>query len=277
MRRKIKKQNPGIANQSQPTAFEIMMNVQCGLRAEAGLAPLPHWTQTKETPPWAEKIYRKLRNTILKPILKLKPIRRKVNWRNYGRCVGMMERFKTFLTKEAPDILKKEGLVKISKKRWEQIQPRLGEEQMREYYLKTLGRPADDKATLVEMYLQVLEKQMVSFEKQKQIAFYHLANQSVKTTAIFLKGMGEGYTIFMNEEGQLRGDDRRANIHLELLAWQHDIEKMRRSVIPKNSNHLIAELKKLNEFKNKSHDWFKDVFKDIKLPIGQPGRPPKFA
>src|ERR1035441_7111511 len=120
------------------------------------------------------------------------------------------------------------------------------------------------------------------------MAFYHLAHQSAKTGKLFLKGMEEGYTAFLNEDGEFTGDDRRgglhielrggqADIHMELLAWQHDIEKMRRMIPAKNNQHLVSELKTNSEFKNKSQDWFKEVFKDIKLSIGPRGRPRKFS
>ncbi len=94
---------------------------------------------------------------------------------------------------------------------------------------------------------------------------------------MFLKGMGEGYTAFLNEEGEFSGDDRRADIHLELIAWQHDIEKMRKSVLPKTRNDLFREIKKLPEFKTKTQSWFNDVLKDIKLTGWKKGHPYQFS
>ena len=265
-----------MVNRSQPTFFELTMNLQCDLRAEAGLEPLPHWKQTRETPQWTKNICRNLRNTIFKSVLKLRP-KGKVNWRNYGRCIGIMERFKTFVAKDVPRILKEDGFDKVSKKKWDKIQPLLGEEEARQYYLKILERPANDNTLLSELVAITLERQIVNLEKHKQTAFYHLVNQDAKTTAIFWKGMSEGYTVFLNEEGQFSGDDRRADIHLELLAWQYDIEKMRKSVLPKSRNYLFGELKKLPEFKNKTQDWFNDVCKDIKLKGWNRGRSWQFS
>jgi hypothetical protein len=273
---KIKNKDMRIAKKSPPTAFELAMNLQCDMRAEAGLKPLPYWKQTLKTPQWTKNICRNFRNTIFKSVLKLKP-NRKVNWRYYGRLIGIMERYKTFLATDVPRILKEEGLNKISDKKWGEIQPLLGEEEARQYYLKILGRPADDNTPSSELVEIILGKQLAYLEKNKVTAFYHLSSQDAKTTAIFLKGISEGYAAFLNEEGQFSGDDRRADIYLELLAWQYDIEKMSKSVLPKTSNHLIEELKKNPEFKNKTHDWFRDVFKDIKLSVGRRGRPRKFS
>ena len=263
----------GVVIRPQPTAFELMMDVQCELRAKSGLTALPQWKQTRESPEWVKNICVKLRNTILKSVLKLRPKGNEVNWRNYGRCIGFIERYKIFLAKDVPRILKEEGMDNISEEDWAKIQPRLGEEQMREHYLKILERPADDKASLSELLDIALERQMANLERQKQIAFFHVVNQSAKTAAMFWKGMSEGFQIYLNEDGEFSGDDRRADIHLELIAWQFDIEKMRKSIPPKSRKTLFGEMKKLPEFKSKTQDWFDDVCKDLKLSIGPRGRP----
>jgi hypothetical protein len=273
---KIENANRQATTLSQPTVFEFIMNFQCEARSEMGLEPLLHWEKTRQTPKWAKNIYQNFRNTIFKSVLKLKP-KGRVNWRNYGRCLGIMERYKTFLAKDMPNKWKAAGLANISAQKMEKLQPLLGEEQARQYCLKILARPASDTTSVDELFELILGRQLENFEKQKQTAFGFLADQSAKTVAVFLKGMSEGYTMFLDEEEEFGGDDRRVNIYLELLCWQHDIEKMKRSVIPKNSNHLIAELKKVEEFRNRPQDWFKQVFKDVKLSIGWRGRPPKFA
>jgi hypothetical protein len=279
MKKKTKAENVnvGIVIRPQPTAFELMMNFQCDLRAEAGLAPLPHWKKTRDTPEWTKNICRKFRNTILKSVLKLRPKNGIVNWRNYGRCIGIMERYKVFLAKDVPKIFERDGLDEVSDEKWAKIQPLMGEEEARQYYLKLLERPADDKASLPELLEIAIERLVVNLEKQKQIAFFHATCQDAKTGAMFMKGIGEGYTAFLNEDGEFSGDDRRANIHLELVAWQYDIEKMRKFVLPVSRKKLFGEIKKLPEFKDKKQNWFDDVCKDINLSMGRVGRPWQFA
>ena len=280
MKIKAKKRNePLVAvNHTPPTAFELMMNLQCDLRAEMNLDPLPHWQQTRPTPGWAKNICGKLRRTILKSVLKLRQkSKTEINWRNYGRCIGIMERYLVFLNRDVPQILEKEGLNNLGAEEWERLQPRLGEETAREYYLKVLERPADDPTPLNELAELVMQKNVSHLEALKKLAFQHIAYQSAKIGNLFLKGMSEGFTAFLNEDGEFAGDDRRADIHLELLAWQYDIEKMRRMIPQKNSRHLIRELEQLPEFETKSEAWFKEVFKDIKLAIGPRGRPQKYS
>ena len=273
---KAENKNLGIAIRPQPTVFEQMMDLQCDLRAEAGLKLLPHWKKSHETPEWTKHICRNFRKTILKSVLKLRP-NGQLNWRNYGRCIGLMERYKTFLANDVPAMFKADGLDKVGKKKWAKIEPLLGEEQMRQYYLKILERPADDKTPVSELLTIALGRQLENLEKLKQMAFYHLSSQSAKTGAMFMKGMGEGYSIFLNEEGQFSGDDRRADIHMELLAWQFDIEKMRKSVPPVTRKKLYRKIQEIPEFNFKTQDWFDDVCKDIKLSLTRRGRPTQFS
>jgi len=279
VKRKAKKKSEqfGVVKHTPPTAFELVMNLQCDLRAEMKLDPLPHWQQTRPSSSWTKNICGNFRRTILKSVLKLRPkSTTEINWRNFGRCIGIMERYKTFLNQDVPQILEKMGVNDISPEKWEKIQPLLGEENAREYYLKILKRPADDPTPLAELVELAQQNQWEHLEAIKKMAYYHIGQQGAKATNLFLKGMWEGYTAFLNEDGEFAGDDRRTDIHLELLAWQHDIEKMRRLIPQKNNQHLVSELKQLPEFKNKTQDWFKEVFKDIKLSIGPRGRPQKF-
>jgi hypothetical protein len=278
-RRRNKDNNQSAKNHyAPPTAFELVMNLQCELRAEMNLGPLPHWRQTRPTPDWAKNVCGRLRRTILKSVLKLRPNPQTgINWRNYGRCIGIMKRYRVFLNQDIPQMLEKDGLNNISPEKWEKIQPLLGEETAREYYLKLLNRPVDDPASLEELAQLAIEKQLANLDALEQLAYFHVAHQSAKTGNIFFKGISEGFTAFLNEDGEFAGDDRRADIHLELLACQHDIEKMRRSLPQKNNTHLVRELRKLPEFENKSQDWFHEVFKSIKLSIGPRGRPSKFS
>src|SRR5277367_2971582 len=121
MKRKVKIEKSNLGLSPQRTGFDLVINLQCDLLAEAGLPLPPGLRKTRETPQWTKNICQKLKATILKPVLKLKP-KRKFSWRNYGRCIGIIERYKTFLAKDVPRILKKEGLDKIGKKEWAKIQ-----------------------------------------------------------------------------------------------------------------------------------------------------------
>ncbi len=110
---------------SKPTIFERMMDLNVELRSVCGAKPLPSWKQSAEVSPWAKNICAKLRNTILKSFLKLKPKRNEIDWRNYGRTIGVLERYKAFLTKDLPRIIEETVLDKVTEEQWKEIEPEL--------------------------------------------------------------------------------------------------------------------------------------------------------
>jgi hypothetical protein len=279
VKRKIKteKKSHGIANQSPPTIFEQLMDLKSELHATCGLKPVPFWKRPDKTPEWTKNICAKFKNTIFKSVLKLKPKRNKVNCQHYGRSIGCLDRFRTFLTKDIPRELKKDGLNKISKKRWAKIKARLGLKQMRQYCLKALNLPANDKTSDKKLCMLLLGQQLAHHEKIKQTALLHVASQDAKTTALFWKGVSEGYTLFLNVEGEFSGDDRRFEVFADLIGMQYEVEKMRRMIPEKSRNDLRAELKKSPDFQDRGQKWFNDVCDEIKLSMKGAGRSYKFA
>jgi len=281
MKKKSKNQNREIAgipsSNLEPTAFDLVMNFKNELYVASGLEPLPFWKRSEKMPQWTKNICVKLRNTILKSVLKLKPQGNKINWRNYGRSIGCLERYKTFILKDIPRIWEKEGLDRITEEQWRKIEPRLGLEKARQYYLKVLNRPEDDPTSSEDLVIEMLERQLEHHEKLKQTAFFHVAGQDAKTTSIFLKGFSEGYGIFLNEEGDFSGDGRLADVYLELASCQYEIEKMRRTLPAKSRNDLRADLKKSPDFQDRGQKWFNHVCDEIQLSMKSVGRTHKFA
>jgi hypothetical protein len=270
--KKNKTNNSLVVVQHQPTAFELLMNYQAEMRSQLGLEPLPHWVQKRPTPDWAKNIFRNFSKTVLKPILRLRP-KKRCTWRQFGKIVGVLKRLKTFLDFDVNAILRRERLDRISAKKWAKIKPIMGEDLARDFHLKLLKFPANSIITTERLAEMAFHKQSVYLDRMIQDANKQMSLQDAKANQLFIQGMREGYTAFLNADGEFSAEDRRADIHLELLAWQHDIEKMRRSLPQKYNKHLTAELQKLPKYKTKGHDWFAEVFKDIKLSIGPRGRP----
>lgn len=264
------------ANWTGPSIFARMMNIQCELMEAMGLPPMDDWESTHPVPAWVKNTCIRYRQTIFKAVLKLKPGRR-VNWRNYGRCIGLMERCKAFYAHDLPMILKREGLHRLTKRQQSVLDELSGEQEMRQYYLKKAKRPADDPISTEELAEIFSRQQIEQLNKHREIALYHIAKQDTKTQAIFWKGIEEGYSILLNPEGEFSGDDRRADVHGALLAFQYEVEKMRRTLPAKTRNDLRNEMVKLSLFQDNGQAWFNEVCKDVKLSMKGRGAPHKLT
>ncbi len=263
-------------NLREPTLFVRMMDFQSELRDAVGLEPLPGWQPSQTTPEWVRNICLRYRQTILKSVLKLKP-KGTVNWRNYGRCLGLMERYKTFFQHDLPKLLKAEGLTKLNKKEQARLATVSGEPEMRKYFLQALNRPLDDQITLAELLTLATNRQLEVLDKHRQVALYHVAKQNPKDSKLFYSGLAEGYSIFLNEDGEFSGDDRRTEVYSELLAFQYEIEKLRRSLPLKTREEIRMELTQTSDFRDPGEEQFNEVCKDIKLSMGPRGRPRRLS
>ena len=163
-------------------------------------------------------------------------------------------------------------LEECTEERWNKIQAQLGEEQARQYYLKILGRPADDQATLDEVWELVRQREAAHLNKIREKANFFVAQQTAKDVKRFLVGVGEGYSIFINEAGEFSGDDRRADVYMELLSIQNEIEKMRRKLPAISRSDLREGLKKSPDFQDRGQKWFNDVCDEIELSMKGRGR-----
>ncbi len=274
--REGKSEGASVGRAEGPTLFARMMDVNCQLREAAGLQPLARWTPSKNKPEWVNNVCIRYRQTVLKSVLKLKPGRR-VNWRNYGRCIGLIERGRTFFRHDVPKMLKKDGLDRLSKGRQAKLDAISGEKEMREYYSKVLKRPLPDRITLAELLTLVSQARLEELDKHRQVALFHIARKDAKTCKMFYKGWNEGYSIFINEDGEFSGDDRREGVYGDLLAMQYEVEKWRRMLPAKTRNDLRNELKKSPDFQDRGQKWFNDICDDIKLSMKAPGAPHKFV
>jgi hypothetical protein len=297
----------------KPTLFDFLGDVQLGMANSMNLAVKQKPAKSRRAlPKWSEKIIDGFRKTIFKPILKLKP-KRKMDWQNYGKIIGVLDRQVTFFTIDIPRIIKEDGWNKITSKQWDKIWLQMGGDQLlqearqvlikalnrpvaddepleklamevldqsRQQISKFINRPVSDDEPLEELAMEVLEQPFKNLAMHKQIAFQHVSQQSAKNNAKFLKGMAQGYSLFLDEQGDFCGDRGRANIQLELLSSQREIEKMRR-VLParslSNLQNFVGQSFQFHPDPEKSKRWFKDVCDDICLSMKGRGRPHKFV
>ena len=221
-----------------PTILEQVWTIQAGLYQSTGLllnsAPAP---TADELPKWCSKILGQLAKTILNPIIKLKP-GAAVNWRNYGKMIGLFERYKTFVTHDVDRMFKEEGLDKITDQQWEQLEPLLGLEKLRGRLTVLLARPVADDELLENLVNEAQERHFKHLDHLKSDAFRRLARENAKTTSLFFKGMAEGYKCFLDLDGGYVGDRGRTRLYLDFLVHRMEIEKYRQTTTGKSRRDL---------------------------------------
>ena len=220
------------------TFFEQVADIQVALAKEAGLTVDPVLAQeSRDVPEWCAGIVERLRKTILKPILKLRP-NGVVNWRNFGRMIGIAERYKTFIIHDVEREFIEAGLDKLTEEQWEKIWTAFGMEKLRKRLVEISGRPVADDEPLEKLVEEALERQFETLEKLKNDACWLISQQSAKVAVLFFKGMAEGYTCFLDEQGHFVGDRGRTRLYFDFLAYRLEIEKFRRATPVKSRRDL---------------------------------------
>jgi hypothetical protein len=253
------------------TVFEHSVVVADALYKEANIPtsevlPKPKFAM----PDWCGNIVKKLCKTILKPVLRLRP-NGKVDWRNFGKTVGIVERYKAFILHDVPRILEQE-FGDMTEEQWKRIEPLFGIDDARIHLVKLLNRPVADTETLEDLLDEAFERQFATFDKMRQNALFHLTSQDARTIGLFYKGMAEGCNCFLDEQANFCGDRGRANIHFILLGCMMEVEKLRRTAPPTTRAQYYDELTPVYRLSPCAYDWFNDVCDDIKFPLNHLGR-----
>ena len=174
------------------------MVIQSGLAREMDLVATGKTAEAERTlPPWCLNIIRQFGKTILKPIIKLRP-NGEVNWRNYGKLVGIVERYKAFVIHDVPRILEEE-LGDVTDEQWKKIEPLLGLDKVRARLIKVLERTVAADEPVGKLVDEVWERQSERLEQQRRTAFFHVAQQSPRVASLFFKGMKQQIITVMDQ------------------------------------------------------------------------------
>jgi len=249
------------------------MDIQVALAKEAGLSVDPRLESgTREVPKWCAGIVDRLKKTILKPILKLRP-NGVMNWRNYGRMIGIAERYKTFILHDVERDFIEAGLDKLSEEQWEKIWAAFGEDKIRKRLSEILELSIADEEPLEMLFEEVLERQFRALEKMRNDACRLIAQQSAKVAALFFKGMAEGYTCFLDEGGKFAGDRGRTRLYFDFLAYRLEIERFREAAPVKSRRDLQQwVITKTGIAISNDNKWFDQFCDEICLGVKGVGR-----
>ena len=260
-----------MTNRREPTIF-AQLSVLTNLLHQETCPPVtgPACESKAKSPQWCQNIFRQLGKTIFKRVLQLKPMG-VVNWRNYGRMIGILERGQRFISQNMERIIE-EKLGDITKQEWKRIESIMGLDELRACLVKHLNRSVDEHEPLEKLAAEWDLRMIEGFGKHREVAFSHLARQSTKNSSLFFKGMAEGFELFIDERGDFCGDRGRTTIYLCLLPYMQEVEEMRRTLPQTTRKRFYDELAKVQGLPTQAYDWFNDVCDDIKFPLNKLGR-----
>lgn len=223
-------------------------------------------------PAWGHNIADIFAKTVFKTTVALDP-KREFDARSFGRTVGILLRACVFVGKEAEPILKREGLLDLSKTEEKKIEDSAGIEHLFPIASKKFNRPIRNENQLFSQGKRHLEKWGIDVMKSFLDSFLKLWNQSIEEQHKFLCGIAEGFVTFMDTEGQFTGDRGRTNLYINLLVRWAEISEMQKANPAKSRRDLQQWL--LTEGKmpiSNDPDWFDHLCDEIGLVMKSVGR-----
>jgi hypothetical protein len=162
--------------------FEVAAWKECGLEIE----PLPS-VQPCAVPEWGKKIFGQFRKTVFRTLIKLRP-GTGFNCQQFGKLVGVGNRFIKFLQSDLWRIVAEEGWDKISDEDWERIQPRA---QLRACLASVLNRPVGEHESDDDLASEVIDRVIKRLEDLRTFAFQFISTRGARDERFFYKGLAQ--------------------------------------------------------------------------------------
>jgi hypothetical protein len=264
-----KKFEESIAGQGLMMTELLVAAVHRGLGKDS-----PEAKFSQALPIWCHNIADIFVKTILKNLVNL-DLKGQFDPRKLGRLFGMLLRVGVFVGKEVEPILKREGFFDLSKTQQKKLKEFAGIEHLFPVASQKFKRPIKNENQLISQSAKYAEIQGEDLVKKAGTIFKHLWNQPVEVQHNFLCGIPEGFSMFLDNEGQFTGDRGRTNLYMELLARWNEIAAMQKSDPPKSRRDLHQWL--MNEAKipiSNNEDWFDHLCDEIGLVMKSVGRKP---
>lgn len=179
----------------------------------------------KVLPEWCVCIAQQLRKTVFKRVIELDP-KQTVDWYKYGKLIGVMDRFESWVAFDVPEVIKREGLDQLTPAQESKVESVFNDAESRREIGKRLGRKIKAHESSDALADELEGKQAAAFKNIIQNAERLAAGQKPKNRAKFLQGRAEGFKLFLDEDGGFAGDRGRSNLYIELLALREEIEKL---------------------------------------------------
>jgi hypothetical protein len=251
-------------------AIEAMGLAVC----RAAMQPLPVVQFANQLPLWVHRIADELTYTVFKEIIRLAPMSQKHNGRKTGRLVGLLIRMVLFYWKQAPAILEREGLTKLTAEQEKKLDKLVGWEPLCAHTSRMSGRPNTTRAQAKKFWLQQFQRFVWHMAKTTWTLTKFALCQPVGEVGEFLAGLAEGFKCFLNADGDFAKTGKRTEVYFALLTYWPEIEEMRQAQPPLARPYVLAWLEKQEGKQLMPSDHaFNELCNDIGLDFGLTGHP----
>lgn len=226
-------------------------------------------------PPWCHNIADQFAKTVFKSMIGLDP-KGQFDARNYGRMIGLILRAAVFVFKEVEPLLRKEGLWELSNSEQTKLKEVSGLELLFAVASKNWKVPIRNENQLLHQTERHVEKRALDLMEGLKTVLVHVWGQSIEEQHQFLCGIPEGFTTFLDGEGQFTGDRGRTKLYTALLALWPEIVEMQKAEPPKSRRDLqrwLVDEKKVLMVDD--DDWFDHLCDEIGLVMKGVGRKAK--
>jgi hypothetical protein len=237
--------------------------------------PLPQPTLSGVLPDWCHNIADKIVLTTLKRLVGLAP-GGKFEARNAGRIAGVLLRQAVFLLKDVPGQLKREGLLDLSPEKEEKVQAMIDRDAILSFASAKMGKPISSEEELWQVGSVELGKMVChSVGAWLKIGRY-LLTRPVAEQYEFLCGLPEGFSLFLNVDGEYAGKTQRTELYSLLLIYWPEIAEMQKADPPKSCKLLLIWLEEQDGTRLVEDErQFLELCGDIGLVMAAPGHPHK--
>jgi len=235
--------------------------------------PVPPASLSQGMPEWCHKIADKLVLTIFKGYVGLAP-QGNIDAGNYGRMVGFFLRAITHFCREVPAELKREGLSDLEPEKEKELESMIDIPALVAFASTKLQRPISNGDELIKAGGEELGRRVVGQAEFLLTFGRYLLNRPVAEQHEFLRGIPDGFILFLNNDGRFTGQRQRTDLYLWLLIYWPEISEMQKGEPPKTCKFLLDWLEKRVEEKLVGDaKQFYGLCGEIGLVMGPPGHP----
>ena len=216
----------------------------------AGGQPVQEPRYSQVLPAWGHNLCAKLTTTIFRNMVEIAPKDNQFVARHYGQLIGVLLRAAVFFLKDAPALLKREGLWDLTKEQEAKLDKMSGLPLLFSVASEKFQKPVSNGDQLVEVGLENAGEKATHLAGGFFLVLRYLLDRPVQEQYEFLRGIPEGFKAFLNFKGEFVGDKRRLENYVLLAMYWPEIAEMQKEQPPKTRKLLLEWLEKQEGTKN---------------------------